>query len=133
MQRIFREHGLDPKPSSGDGQAKEEPDQEASEKALVDAMLKIKNPAKLMRQIADRHEKLAKLMGTSGVARPETKQPTAKELLSSVKLGKVTVTKDSAVAAVTVAASARNKFSSMPENIEFRRIKNRWYCHIDSR
>ena len=131
MQRIFREHGIEA--SSGDRQAPEEADQNAADRALVDAMSKIKNPGRLMKQIADRHEKLAKLMASSGDAPPESKRPTGKELLSSVTLSKIAMKEDSAEANVTVAASAKNVFSAMPKKVQFRRIKNRWYCHIDPR
>jgi len=131
MQRIFREHGIEA--CSGDGQATEEADQDDADRALVDAMSKIKNPGKLMKEIADRHEKLAKQMAGSGDTRPESKQPTGKELLSSVTLSKIAMKGDAAEATVTVAASAKNVFSAMPEKVQFRRIKNRWYCHIDPR
>jgi hypothetical protein len=133
MQKVFREHGIEPSSDDGDDGQTEEADEDSPDRALVDAVSKIKNPGKLMKQIADRHEKLAKLMASSGDARPESKRPTAKELLSSVTLGKITMKRNSAAATVTVAASAKDVFSAMPEKVQFRKIKSRWYCHIDPR
>jgi hypothetical protein len=130
MQKVFREHGIEP--SSGDGKAKKEMDATAREKAFVTAMLKIKNPAKLMRQIAERHQKLARLIAQSLDTPPKSKLLSEKELLAAVTLGKVAITRDSAAATVTVAAPAK-ELLRMPEMVQFRRIKNRWYCHIDPR
>ena len=130
MQKVFREHGIEP--SAAALKEKEEPDPNASEKAFVNRMLKIKCPAKLMRQIADRHEKLAKQLAAPDDTQPKSKPPTTKELLSSVKLGRVAITADLAEATIKVAASAKDLLS-IPKKVEFRRIKNRWYCHIDPR
>ncbi len=131
MERLFREHGIGL--SSSRKRAKENAVEQAAEKAFVDAMLKVKNPAKLVRTLTARAEKIAKQLATPGDSQPKSKTPTQKELLSSVTLSKVTVTEDSAVATVTVAASAKTVFSTLPEKVDFRRIKDRWYCHIDPR
>ena len=130
MQKVLREHGVES--FTGDGKAKEEIDPKAAEKTLVAAMLKIKNPAKLMRQIADRHEKLAKELAALDNAQPQAKPATVKQLLAAVQLGRVAIREDSAEASITVAASAKERLS-LPERVEFRRIKGRWYCHIDPR
>jgi hypothetical protein len=131
MQMLFADHGIDTSP--GDGQAKGKTDEKAAEKAFVDSMLKVKNPGKLMRQLADRAERIAKQLANPDDAAPKLKTQTPKELLSSVKLGKVTITGASAVATATVADAAKNVFCAMPEKIQFRRINGRWYCDIDPR
>jgi hypothetical protein len=128
MEKLFHEHGIDLS-----GPAKEKADEQAAEKAFVDAMLKIKNPAKLVRTLAARQQKIAKQLAVPADPKPEPKSSTQEQLLSSVTLGKVDITEDSAVATVTVAASAKEAFSTMPKNVEFRRIKGRWYSHIDPR
>jgi len=123
MQKVFREHGIDPSLDDGASGQTKKADEDSPDTALVNAMSKIKTPGRLMKQIADRHEKLAKLMTNSGDARPEWKRPTAKELLSSVTLGKVVVKEDSAQATVTVAPSAKDAFSAMPEKVQFRKLQ----------
>jgi hypothetical protein len=99
----------------------------------VELMLKVKNPAKLMQKLVDREEEIAKELANPSDPAPKSRRPSPAELLSSVTLDKVTITDDSAVAKATVAESAKVIFSTMPEKIEFRRIKDRWYCHIDPR
>ena len=145
MQKVLRDHGLVPssddphaqdepdEPSSDDPHAQDKPDEKVAEKMYIDAMLKIKDPGKLMRQIADRHEELAKLLAKSDDARANTKQPTEKELISSVTLENVTITDDSATASVHIVASAKHILNEIPDKIQFRRINKRWYCDIDPR
>jgi hypothetical protein len=129
MEKLFREHGI----PSGRGRANGKTDQQAGDKAFVEAMSKVKNPAKLVRTLAARQEKIARDLSTPGDPQPESNAGTQKELLSSVRLNKVTITADSAVATVRITASAKKVLSAMPEKVEFRRIKDRWYCHIDPR
>src|SRR5262249_6152178 len=52
MEKIFADHGIDR--SLGDGADKGDADERAMEMAIVDAMLKVKNPARLMRLLKDR-------------------------------------------------------------------------------
>ncbi len=58
MQKALRDHGLQPT-SDADEEG------ELDEAKLVDAMLRIKDPGKLMKKIADRHYELAKLLADS--------------------------------------------------------------------
>jgi len=127
MEKLFADHGIDKLA----GDAKEE--KKDSEKAFVDAMLKVKKPAKLMQQLVDQSKKIAKMLANPDDPEPKSKAPSQKELLSSVTLSKVKITGDSAVATVAVAESAKDIFATLPKMIEFRRIKDRWYCHVDPR
>ena len=117
IQKLFAEHGIDT--SSGARHAEGNVDEKAGEKAFVDSMLKVKNPGKLMRQLAHRAEKIAKQLANPDDLAPKLKTPTPKELLSSVKLGKVTMTGNSAVAAATVGDSARICSPRCPKRFSF--------------
>lgn len=108
-------------------------DEKTRERLLVEAMLKIKEPGKLMRRIAERHEQLAKLLAEKDDAKVNTPEPTAKELIPAVTLGKVTIDGDSATAKVTMAAPAKEVFAGLRDEAKFRRIGKRWFCDFDPR
>jgi hypothetical protein len=130
-EKLFADHGIDTSP--GDGPAKGQANEKAAEKAFVDAMLQVKNPAKLVRRLTARAEDLAKKLANPDDPAPKSKMPSQRELLSAVTLGTVTITEDAAFAKAKVADPAKSVFVTMPEMIQFRRIKGRWYCDIDPR
>ena len=72
MEKLFADHGIE-KPAVDVKTGEKD-----SEKAFADAMLKVKNPANLMRQLADRAEKIAKELSNPDDPAPKSKSPSQK-------------------------------------------------------
>ena len=124
MQKLFRDHGLQPT-SDADEQ------EESGNITLVDAMSTIKEPGKLMKGIVDRQNELAKLLVESEGSVIDAKPPSRKELLrliSSVTLQNKKISGNIVTASTKLEPDAKEAFTSMPSKIQFRRIKDRWYC-----
>ena len=129
MQKALRDHGPQ-RTSDADEEG------ESDEAKLVDAMLRIKDPGKRMKKIADRHYELAKQLAEPDDPATGSKRPTKKEqlaLISSVTLENVKIANSSATASVRLAPAARDARTHIPSTIHFRRINSRWYCDIDPR
>jgi hypothetical protein len=117
---------------------------EADDRAFVEFVLTIRQPAKLMKKIADRHRKLADQLAEhqpaqdDPAAKPEVggkeRRPTPREkIISSITLERIVISGDAATASVKSSAQAESHVISIPDSVDFRRVKNRWYCHIDPR
>ena len=135
MQKIFREHGIGQ--ANDKAQQRDRPDAQrneaAEQKAYVDAMLKIKDPGKLMQRIAERHQELAKQFEKTEQANTKVKKPTQREVIASVTLHELKVSDDVATASVKCPASTKEVLSTVPKTVRFLRINKRWFCDIDPR
>ncbi len=132
MQKILREHGVTA-PFSSDQQTK--PD----EQALVDAMLKIKDPGGLARLVTDHYLKQAQRRAESNDSYANVKRPEKRtkreifEIVSAVTVENVKITGDMATASIKTLPPAKDVLNEQPYTANFRRIKNRWYYEIDPR
>lgn len=149
MQKLLREHGVDVSPSSepddeppGDDEPRKE--QAGEDKSLVEFVRRVNRPAELMKKIFDRHRELAKLLAEAedqpdgNPAEPENDRngaepPTDEAIVSSITLENLEIAGKRATASLKLSPPVKQSDTGLPETVHFRRIKGRWYCHIDPR
>jgi len=129
MQKLLRDHGLGLAPDT-DEQV------ELGNISLVDVMSTIKEPGKLLKEIVDRQNDMAKLLAESDDSVIGAKPPLRKELLrliSSVTLQDKKISGNIVTASVKLEPEAKQALVNVPGEVRFRRIEDRWYCDIDPR
>jgi hypothetical protein len=102
--------------------------------AFIDAMLRVKNPGKLMKRISEREDEVGKLFAKANRIPENAKEPTRREVIDSVAIKDLRIANDVATGRVELLqpAKAYNTLWQGKE-VKFRRINQRWYCDIDPR
>ena len=101
---------------------------------LVQAMWTVKEPVRLMQDIAARHHELIRQGGPeatpsigNAASPPKADQPAVDE----VELDRLVVRDDVAIAFVKL--PSLDGVAAQPEEMTFRRVRGRWYCDIGPR